>query len=274
MKNKTILALCVFPVFALVSELPKMFGPKMVKFGAQELVSITPGLTQIENDKIYSENPDTLYTFDTYWDSMTGNSLRLRQLYYRFNLLGIVVHGWDLMSDENTMYDEGETGRSFIQNNFDKFIPYLKRTKSKFWGYVKKDCKAKNVSFKDVKKQVKLALNFENGILDDLLKVDEPNLQKLYEMFVESGSEYRYLIANEGDYPDNPELFSRNKINGFLHSLQGIYRFKTLKFIKQNNDKITMDHAWYFNLAMLVKYNHGSNTETLIRFKKILEILD
>lgn len=273
MKSKVILAVCIFPFLALVSELPKMFGQKMVKFGAQELVSITPGLTHIENNKVYSENPDTLYSFDTYWDSMTGNSLRLRQYYYRFNLLGIVVHGWENMGDENTMYDEGETGRSFINDNFDKFIPYLKRTKAKFWRYVKKECQVKRISYVEVKKQVKLAINFEKSILDDLLKVDEKNLQKLYEMFAESGSEYRYLKLDESDISDQP-FVTRERLNGFLQSLKGIYQLKSLKFIKQNNDKITMDHGWYFNLAMMIKYNHGSNRETLLRFKKVIEILE
>lgn len=260
----------IFPLVLIAQELPKMFADKMIQHGAVRLVEVSPILMAIENNKIYPENPDTCFTFDTYWDSMSGNSLRIRQIYNRFNLIRFIQDSYSVQEEYFENYDETEAGRSFIQNNFKNFVQFLKKKKSLFWTAVKKECTKKHISFRKVKNQFDLALDYEKGILNDLLKADENNLEKMAEAFKDQDAEIAYLAG----YGDEGTMSDREKVNGLFLSMKGLHQWKSLTFVTQADGQVAVDHAWFFTIAMMVKYKNGTYKETLQNFKCVANAID
>lgn len=257
------------PLAVYAAEIPKIFAQNMVDFGAKKYTEAVPCLLQLQDDLVYPENPDTCYTYDTYWDSMTGKSMRIRQIYSRFRFYELAQTGYTLLGEDADIWDESEKGRNFVKSNFKSFKTRLKNLKTRFWKSVKKECKARNISYAKAREQYNKALAYEIGILNDLSKLGEADLKELSEMMANNYLEMEYLVG----YSEEGTPSYRSKVNGFLESKAGLYKFKNLKFVHQADGLPAMDFAWFFNISMLTKYQDQDCITTIRNFKEIAQVL-
>ncbi len=257
------------PLAVYAADLPKIFSQNIVDLGAKKYTEAVPCMLHLQDDSVYPENPDTCYTYDTYWDSMTGKSMRIRQIYSRFRFYEMAQTGYKLLGMDADIWDEAEQGRNFVKNNFKSFKSRLKNLKTRFWKTVKKECKVRNISYAKARDQYKKALVYEIGILEDLSKMTEADLTELSEMMANNYLEMEYLVG----YSEEGTPSYRSKVNGFLASKAGLYKFKNLKFVHQADGLPAMDFAWFFNISMLFKYRDQDCITTLKNFKEIAQIL-
>lgn len=253
------------PLLFVAVSVPVLFSDSMLRFGAAELVNLTPVLKSIQPDEVYPKNPDTLYTFGTNWDHMTGNSLKLRQLYYRFNFTGIAVHaeGQAALGSEYP-YSLKMKAMEYVKDHFDEFSKWLKRHKPAFWNHVETGATEKQLTVKHVKSGLKQVIDFETAILKSLQTMDESQLETLCQFFP-SENDFDYMS------PETDNNSVRNQVNGYLRSMAGIYQWKNLKFVKLSDGSEVMDHAWYFNICMLIKYKNDSYHQAINQALKVLK---